>query len=587
MAARPRDLAGAEASVSGKLLVEEARPLHHSRIVNGRLAKSTMYEEIPTSMEEFSKSIKAKAAAHGISCDISMDREAIARGLALEESDRKQKVAEILKRQPAAARAAERLVSAIAIQSVIRGDRGRCWAGCAKLKALAAKQAAEDAAAAAAARARDPERNFEDVKMTAHEPTTDNELQRVMAMHEHGDDYERTAAKERKTKLDAAAKAFPLLKGQEVVAAGLVEHKDLNGRFGIVVDGPSGAHRRYGVRFEGDKKSKAVRAANLVLTGVEARRGLLAAPSAFDVVLRSQPLALADRPGAFAASLAYYGAPPVFRENSPWLLGDCADVTRGPFDLRPWEPAADARLVHAALDAVGFHFLLEWRAGEGWRLLQCSTLNRRWEECHVAGYRALEWANPREDAHDLGELHARLGRGRLLGDVAVRDHWARVLELRDRCHDVLLQALLPRLPQPLGPYPAGDDPERERERHDWHARAARVRDWAEQVFGRADDEDLVETPVKQRREVAFVTGIEGECLFTMPVELHEALCAAYERVVGDRPDGFVYLHMLRQAKLIVCLEKVRRAPWPQLAWDPKRDDEHRDAAERARGTGMR
>ena len=58
---------------------------------------STMYEEIPTSMEEFSKSIKAKAAAHGISCDISMDREAIARGLALEESDRKQKVAEILR----------------------------------------------------------------------------------------------------------------------------------------------------------------------------------------------------------------------------------------------------------------------------------------------------------------------------------------------------------------------------------------------------------------------------------------------------------------------------------------------------------
>ncbi|EGB03106.1 hypothetical protein AURANDRAFT_68297 [Aureococcus anophagefferens] len=398
-------------------------------------------------MEEFSKSIKAKAAAHGISCDISMDREAIARGLALEESDRKQKVAEILKRQPAAARAAERLVSAIAIQSVIRGDRGRCWAGCAKLKALAAKQAAEDAAAAAAARARDPERNFEDVKMTAHEPTTDNELQRVMAMHEHGDDFERTAAEERKTKLEAAAKAFPLLKGQEVVAAGLVEHKDLNGRFGIVVDGPSGAHRRYGVRFEGDAKPKAVRAANLVLTGVEARRGLLAAPSAFDVVLRSQPLALADRPGAFAASLAYYGAPPVFRENSPWLLGDCADVTRGPFDLRPWEPAADARLVHAALDAVGFHFVLEWRAGEGWRLLQCATLNRRWEECHV--------------------------------------------------------------------------------------------------FGRADDEDLVETPVKQRREVAFVTGIEGECLFAMPVELHEALCAAYERVVGDRPTGFVYLHMLR------------------------------------------
>ena len=79
---------------------------------------STMYEEIPTSMEEFSKSIKAKAAEHGISCDISMDREAIARGLALEESDRKQKVAEILKRQPAAARAAQRLVSAIAIQSV-------------------------------------------------------------------------------------------------------------------------------------------------------------------------------------------------------------------------------------------------------------------------------------------------------------------------------------------------------------------------------------------------------------------------------------------------------------------------------------
>ncbi|KAH8048803.1 hypothetical protein JL722_12264 [Aureococcus anophagefferens] len=450
-----------------------------------------MYEEIPTSMEEFSKSIKAKAAAHGISCDISMDREAIARGLALEESDRKQKVAEILKRQPAAARAAERLVSAIAIQSVIRGDRGRCWAGCAKLKALAAKHAAEDAAAAAAARARDPERNFEDVKMTAHEPTTDNELQRVMAMHEHGDDFERTAAEERKTKLEAAAKAFPLLKGQEVVAAGLVEHKDLNGRFGIVVDGPSGAHRRYGVRFEGDAKPKA--------------------------------------------------AP----RTSPWLLGDCADVTRGPFDLRPWEPAADARLVHAALDAVGFHFVLEWRAGEGWRLLQCSTLNRRWEECHVAGYRALEWANPREDARDLGELHARLGRGRLLGDVAVRDHWARVLELRDRCHDVLSQALLPRLPQPLGPYPAGDDPERERDRHDWHARAARVRDWAEQVFGRADDEDLVETPVKQRREVAFVTGIEGECLFAMPVELHEALCAAYERVVGDRPTGFVYLHMLR------------------------------------------
>ena len=45
---------------------------------------SAMYEEIPTSMEEFSKSIKAKAAAHGISCDISMDREAIARGLALD-----------------------------------------------------------------------------------------------------------------------------------------------------------------------------------------------------------------------------------------------------------------------------------------------------------------------------------------------------------------------------------------------------------------------------------------------------------------------------------------------------------------------
>ena len=43
----------------------------------------------------------------------------------------------------------------------------------------------------------------------------------------------------------------------------------------------------------------------------------------------------------------------------------------------------------------------------------------------------------------------------------------------------------------------------------------------------------------------------------------------------------------KKAKLIVCLEKVRRAPWPQLAWDPKRDDEHRDAAERARGTGMR
>ena len=43
----------------------------------------------------------------------------------------------------------------------------------------------------------------------------------------------------------------------------------------------------------------------------------------------------------------------------------------------------------------------------------------------------------------------------------------------------------------------------------------------------------------------------------------------------------------KKAKLIVCLEKLRRAPWPQLAWDPKRDDEHRDAAERARGTGMR
>ncbi|KAH8093672.1 hypothetical protein JL720_4822 [Aureococcus anophagefferens] len=487
-----------------------------------------MYEEIPTSMEEFSKSIKAKAAAHGISCDISMDREAIARGLALEESDRKQKVAEILKRQPAAARAAERLVSAIAIQSVIRGDRGRCWAGCAKLKALAAKQAAEGAARRR--RARDPERNFEDVKMTAHEPTTDNELQRVMAMHEHGDDFERTAAEERKTKLEAAAKAFPLLKGQEVVAAGLVEHKDLNGRFGIVVDGPSGAHRRYGVRFEGDAKPKAVRAANLVLTGVEARRGLLAAPSAFDVVLRSQPLALADRPGAFAASLAYYGAPPVFRENSPWLLGDCADVTRGPFDLRPWEPAADARLVHAALDAVGFHFVLEWRG------------------------RGLAAAAVRDAEPALGGVP----RGGLPG----------------------ARALLPRLPQPLGPYPRATT--RSAARPPRLARGG-VRDWAEQVFGRADDEDLVETPVKQRREVAFVTGIEGECLFAMPVELHEALCAAYERVVGDRPDGFVYLHMLRHvghAPGITSADHVTggarnglhhaRAPW--VARDDGDDD---------------
>ncbi|KAH8049019.1 hypothetical protein JL721_11788 [Aureococcus anophagefferens] len=276
-----------------------------------------MYEEIPTSMEEFLKSIKAKAAAHGISCDISMDREAIARGLALEESDRKQ----------------------------------RRWPG--------------------------PERNFEDVKMTAHEPTTDNELQRVMAMHEHGDDFERTAAEERKT------------------ARGRGE-------------GPLAARR---------------------------------------------------------------------------LRGRHA----GPFDLRPWEPAADA-LVHAALDAVGFHFVLEWRAGEGWRLLQCSTLNRRWEECHVAGYRALEWANPREDARDLASS-TLLGRA---GSSATS---------RRSCRGC---------PSPSGPTPRATTRSAS-ETATTGTRARRASATGPSRSSGADDEDLVETP----------------------------------RVVGDRPTGFVYLHMLR------------------------------------------
>ena len=56
---------------------------------------------------------------------------------------------------------------------------------------------------------------------------------------------------------------------------------------------------------------------------------------------------------------------------------------------------------------------------------------------------------------------------------------------------------------------------------------------------------------------------------------HLAIPQLYDKARFDRV-------IKKKAKLIVCLAKLEAAPWPQLTWDPKRNDEHRSGA---RGTG--
>ena len=57
---------------------------------------------------------------------------------------------------------------------------------------------------------------------------------------------------------------------------------------------------------------------------------------------------------------------------------------------------------------------------------------------------------------------------------------------------------------------------------------------------------------------------------------HLAIPQLYDKARFDRV-------IKKKAKLIVCLAKLEAAPWPQLTWDPKRNDEHRSAARCAGG----
>ena len=59
------------------------------------------------------------------------------------------------------------------------------------------------------------------------------------------------------------------------------------------------------VRFDGIKQTKGIKASCLILTGVDVGDGLgFARPKALDIVLKSELLALADRPAALCDSLA-------------------------------------------------------------------------------------------------------------------------------------------------------------------------------------------------------------------------------------------------------------------------------------------
>ena len=75
---------------------------------------------------------------------------------------------------------------------------------------------------------------------------------------------------------------------------------------------------------------------------------------------------------------------------------------------------------------------------------------------------------------------------------------------------------------------------------------------------------------------AFKCADAFDCVRLARETRHLAIPQLYDKARFDRV-------IKKKAKLIVCLAKLEAAPWPQLTWDPKRNDEHRSAARCAGG----
>ena len=219
--------------------------------------------------------------------------------------------------------------------------------------------------------------------------------------------------------------------------------------------------------------------------------------------------------------------------GAPEVLAPGSDVSAG-VNGRFWDPRADARLVHVAMDACCHHVLLEWRRADGgWRVVQAHV-----KDGGGRGYAARDWCSAAAvGSGDAGTAHSRWGAGRVLGDEAVRDFWRRLLALRATCETLLDDVLAPQAP--------GD------------SRLAAAL-WARDVLGDAARVGLAALP--RGDDVAIVLG-GGREVLRVPAHRAAELDAAFLEVAGEETTPATWLRVLNHAASPARGFAVRAFSW--------------------------
>mmetsp|Transcript_28664 Transcript_28664/g.85652 ORF Transcript_28664/g.85652 Transcript_28664/m.85652 type:complete len:373 (-) Transcript_28664:14-1132(-) len=324
-----------------------------------------------------------------------------------------------------------------------------------------------------------------------------------------------------------------IARGCQVLLVGL-RTASLNNSIGLVVSGPTGPDRRYGVDLDGGRP-KAIKQANLVLVDDGVGR-----PSAWDAIRHSPPLAREETCDMLCKNLVPIVLPELAQTDSIVLPFD-SDIARG-YNGRPWPRQATRRLVWVQLDAACHHCLLEWLGkDQGWRVFQSNV------ECYTAGAWASPLGNELHKTNQLGEqgfidggdAHARFGAGRLLDDKGISEYWRRLLHLRRVSDDVVKDVLLPQCPVDLSSLTPAS--ERAPVLRAWNEKAIAVQNWAVGWLDKAEG-GLGCTGVPTPDTFDIYVGRDR--LFRVPNDSYKALCLAFIEVTGDRILNFIFLRLL-------------------------------------------
>lgn len=211
--------------------------------------------------------------------------------------------------------------------------------------------------------------------------------------------------------------------------------------------------------------------------------------------------------------------------------------------IPPGCPPAEARICCFALDAVAHHLVVEWRRGEGWRVLQSYMKPPR----PGHGYTALEWVSavPCGGA-DSGAAHGKYGGGRVIDDATYAKLLRSIHQLRQLCDQVLYETLLPQVPflSDLGPKPPDDASEAVRLAY--YEKIAPAGEWACQKISAAETIGATILPSVDGQPVQVLQGSpQGghmQLLLEIPAALAVEIDRAYMAITGE---AFTAIHYLR------------------------------------------